>query len=132
VTAETALHKRAIDVLREIVAPELRSLCAGLIEKGNQAEIQEHLDNNSSPGLSLSFQAAPRDKRMPVPPSKLDFIHGPAGALSVRSQIWGQQGEVSQLSIAGIASAPIELDKVDQGWVEAQVTTFVRSVLKAN
>jgi len=131
-TAEEPSHERAVSVLREIVAPELRSLAAGMIAKGDHAEIQEHLDNDSAPGLSLSFQPVTRDKLTPVPPSKLDFFHAPMGALSVRSQIWGQQGEVSQLSIAGIASAPVALDKVDRTWVEMQVTSFVRSVLKAN
>ena len=103
-----------------------------MVAEGNHAEIQEHLDNDSAPGLSLSFQPMTRDKLTPVPPSKLDFSHGPTGALSVRSQIWGQQGEVSQLSIAGIASAPVALDKVDRTWVAMQVTSFVRSVQKAN
>ena len=130
--AETASHERAIGVLREIVAPELRSLSARMTAKGDQAEVQEHLDKGNSPGLSFSFQPVTRDKLTPVPPSKLDFFHSPAGALSVRSQIWGQQGEVSQLSIAGIASAPVALDKVDRTWVETQVTSFVHSVQKAN
>ena len=131
-TTEASSNGCAVTVLREIVAPELRSLAAGIVEKGDHAEVQEHLDSDSAPGLSLSFQPLTRDKLTPVPPSKLDFSHGPTGALSVRTQIWGQQGEVSQLSIAGIASAPVALDKVDRTWVETQVTSFVRSVQKAN
>jgi hypothetical protein len=131
-TTEASSNERAVTVLREIVAPELRSLAAGMIAKGDHAEIQEHLDSDSAPGLSLSFQPLTRDKLTPVPPSKLDFFHSPMGALSVRSQIWGQQGEVSQLSIAGIASAPVALSMVDRTWVETQVTSFVSSVLKAN
>jgi hypothetical protein len=38
--------------------------------------------------------------------------------------------EVYQLSVAGIASAPVALGNVDQAWVETQVTSYVRSVVK--